>query len=121
MAIFLQHEEPGFSPLGIPLEILFARGEVNKSAIVRHGAHLASDFPPVGYHDFVAFLTASENADIFNKLLHVYYRYCDLYVYISICISGVLRLYPRDGYEGFMCRGTARRHQPQCQRRLRSL
>jgi len=26
----------------------------------------------VGYNDFVAFLIASENMDIFNKLLHYY-------------------------------------------------
>jgi len=35
--IFLQYEEPGFSPTGIPPEIISARGEVKTSAIVRHG------------------------------------------------------------------------------------
>jgi len=42
-----------------------------------------------------------------------------VYIYICVCICGVLRLlHPRDGHEGFMCRGTARRHQPQFQRRF---
>jgi len=35
---------------------------------------------------------------------------------MSTCIHGVFGLYPQDDYEGFMCTGTARRHQPQCQR-----
>jgi len=39
MAIFLQHEEPGFSPLSIPPEILSAHGEVKMSATVHHGAN----------------------------------------------------------------------------------
>jgi len=38
MAIFLQYEELGFSPLCIPPEILSARGEVKMSEIVHHGA-----------------------------------------------------------------------------------
>jgi len=38
MAIFLQYEESGFSPSGIPPEILSARGEIKISATVHHGA-----------------------------------------------------------------------------------
>jgi len=61
MAIFVHYKELGFSPLRIPPEILSARGEVKMSAIVPHGRrHVASNFPRVEYHDFVAFLTASD-------------------------------------------------------------
>jgi len=73
--VFLQYEELGFSPLHVPSEILSARGEVKNVSNCASWCHLASDFPPVGYHDFVAFMIASENMDIFNKLLYVYYHY----------------------------------------------
>jgi len=38
MAVFLQYEEPGFSPLSVHPKILSARREVIMSAIVQHGA-----------------------------------------------------------------------------------
>jgi len=47
MAIFLQYEELGLIPLGIPPEIPSARGEVKIVSNCATLRHLASDFLPV--------------------------------------------------------------------------